>query len=195
MKAIVLAAIAATASLGLAASASAAGAVTGMVTLTGSVPPQCSVSTDVPGTLLFTANVNLGDIADANGHLLSSLATSTNSSAPVATFQVNCTGSHNTATLSATPLAISPAPAPQPSYSSSVSYTAEADYAAVGGTVTQTQLSNGVTSTPTTAFEFANTSANLAIKAYAFDDGDNAVNLLDAGSYQGVITVIITPGA
>lgn len=195
MKAYLLAAAAATATLGFGASAMAAGSLTGMVTLDGDVPAQCSVATDVPGVLLFQTTVQLGDIADGNGHLVSSLATSTNSSAPVATFQVNCTGAHNTATLEATPLAIAPAPAAQTGYSSSVAYTAEADYASVGGTVMQTQPSNGVTSSPTTAFQFANQSGNLAIKAYAFDDGNNAVDVLDAGAYQGVITVVITPGA
>lgn len=195
MKAYLLAAAAMTASLGFGASAMAAGSLTGMVTLDGSVPAQCSVSTDVPGLLLFQTTVNLGDIADTDGHLVSSLASSTNASAPVATFQVNCTGAHNTATLQATALAISPAPAAQTGYSSSVAYTAEADYAAVGGQVTQTQTSDGVTSSPTAAFQFANQSGNLAIKAYAFNDGNNTVNILDAGAYEGVITVVITPGA
>ena len=195
MKAQLLAAALAAASLGFGASAMAAGSLTGMVTLDGSVPAQCSVASDVPGLLLFQTTVQLGDIADANGHLVSNLAASTNSSAPVATFQVNCTGAHNTATLQATPLAIAPAPAPQTGYSSSVAYTAEADYAAVNGSVTQTQTSNGVTSSPTAAFQFANQSGNLAIKAYAFDDGNNAANILDAGAYEGVITVVITPGA
>jgi len=195
MKAHLLAAAAMAASLGFGAPAMAAGSLTGMVTLDGSVPAQCSVASDVPGILLFQTTVQLGDIADANGHLVSALATSTNSSAPVATFQVNCTGAHNTATLEATPLAIAPAPAAQTGYSSSVAYTAEADYAAVSGTVTQTQASNGGTSSPTAAFQFANQSGNLAIKAYAFDDGNNAANILDAGAYSGVITVVITPGA
>ena len=61
--------------------------------------------------------------------------------------------------------------------------------------MTQTQASNGVTSSPTAAFQFANQSGNLAIKAYAFDDGNNAADVLDAGAYSGVITVMITPGA
>jgi hypothetical protein len=170
---------------------------TGIVNVTANVPAKCGVVTggsNIPLGATFGGTVNLGDITDANGHLTTPY-TSTSDSLGGLTFQINCTGGGNTATLGATALAIAAPPAAATGYQSSVSFTAEADLTTTGAPIAITRTADGTTSPSSAAFRLANQASNVAIKAYSFTTGANvATDILDAGAYTSNITVIITPG-
>ncbi|MFI4933449.1 MAG: hypothetical protein ACHP7N_02415 [Caulobacterales bacterium] len=202
MNKLLLIGIAAGAMLGFATAASAD--ATGVVNITGTVPAQCGVVTGGPvGGSTFGSTVSLnvgGTIADANGHLLPALNTSTTNAASVTqSFQVNCTGAGNHVTLAATPLAIASPPTAQTGYVSTVSYTAEADFAVTSGApnpVKLTQASGGSTSGDfASGVRLANAANNITIKAFTFNTaGGFANDILDAGAYAGAITVTVGPG-
>jgi hypothetical protein len=177
--------------------AQAATTTTGIVNVTANVPAKCGVVTggsNIPAGATFGGTVNLGDITDANGHLTTPFTGATDELGGL-TFQINCTGGGNTATLGATALAITAPPAAATGYKSSVSYTAEADFTTTGTAVSITRSADGTTSPASTAFRLANQASNVAIKAYSFTTGANvATDILDAGAYTSNITVIITPG-
>jgi len=198
-------ALAATVALAAAPAAFADTSETGIVDLIGNVPDQCSVISSttsggaVPGGASFGDTVNLGTIAGANGELGGSISGSTADQLPTETFQINCTGANNQVTLVATPLATTGA-TPPAGYANSVNYTAEADFAVVGGGANPAVLSQSSTiATPASAnlgagVRLANSgSNNVTIKAYGFNT-TNPTAILVAGTYNGQITVTISAG-
>lgn len=200
MKRLFLIGAAAVALTGIAATSAGAVVTTGVINITGHVPAQCSVITaGTPPSGDFGNSVNLGNLADANGHLLSALAGSTNSLG-TQSFQVSCTGAGNQITLKATPLATNPVVAAPAGYANTINYTAEADYSVVGGTSPVVQSHTSDSSTSTTSFDsgvrLANTAGNIVIKAYSFNTSNTATDILVASTnYAATITVTIDPGA
>jgi len=166
--------------------------------VTAHVGSLCSVvfSGNPPGGADFGDTVDLGDIADANGHLLSSLNTSSASSAVIdESFQVNCSGVANAFTLTATPLATSVA-APA-GYANTVNYTAEVDFLTTGAGVSFAHASDSVTQDQNFAagVGLANTANDVRIKAYNFNTAHTSSDILVASpQYQGIITVTISAG-
>ncbi len=199
-----IALLAATASLtlGFAATASAQSLLpataTGKIVLNGHVPAQCSVivAGSPPSGADFGNTVDLGVLSDANGHLVSGLTAATNQIGTQA-FQVNCTGANNTVTLVATPLTTA-ATAPS-GYANTINYTAQSDFAVVGGTspVTLTQASTVVTPLSQglgAGVRLANPGNNITITAYSFNTASTATDILVAGAYTGTITVTVSAG-
>jgi hypothetical protein len=149
------------------------------------------------GAGVFGDDVDLGVIADANGHLLSNLSSS-NASVRL-TYQINCSGANNAVTLKATPLINGTGGAPA-NYAATVNYTAEADFAVVGGGASPFKLTQPSTSTTNSGnfgsgVSLANSDQDVTIKAYGFATPTNTTNdILVSGAYQGVITVTIAVG-
>jgi hypothetical protein len=171
------------------------------IPVTAHVGSVCSVVTGGGvGGADFGATVQLGDLADQNGHQVGALSASTSAAASVVRqFQVDCTGANDAISITATPVAIAPAPPPAPGRASSVDYTAEVDFTTTGaansvamsheadGTLALGSLGSGVS--------LANTANDVTIKAYNFRTANTATDVLVASpSYVGVITVTISAG-
>jgi len=171
------------------------------IPVTAHVGSVCSVVTGGgAGGADFGSTVQLGDLADQNGHLVSALNASTSAAASVIQqFQVDCTGSNDAISITATPVAIAPAVSAAPGRASSVDYTAEVDFATTGnansvtlsheadGTLALGSLGSGVS--------LANAANDVTIKAYNFRTANTATDVLVASpSYTGVITITISAG-
>jgi len=176
--------------------------ITLSIPVTARVGSVCSVVTGggPTGGADFGATVALGDLADANGHLLSSLNASTSGGASVTqAFQINCSGANDAISISATPLAVTPAPAPAPGHASSVSYTAEVDFVTTGAasSVSLSHPADGTTGAGAlgAGVSLANTANDVTIKAYNFRTANPATDVLVASpSYTGQITITISAG-
>jgi len=182
---------------------------TGNVVLQGHVPAFCYVAaagTPPSGSFGDTVVLDQGtppSIADTTtGKLLASLSGATSSTAGFnRTYEIVCTGANNSVTLTATAMNNASGSAAT-GYATKVDYTAEADYAVVGGAavspITQTYVTATSASTgPTTLganVRLAVTNPNVTLKFYAFNT-PGANDVLEAGTYTGTITVTITAGA
>lgn len=171
------------------------------IPVTAHVGSVCSVvSGGSPTSGDFGATVQLGDLADQNGHLVSALNASTSAQASVVEqFQVNCTGANDAISISATPVAIAPAVSPAPGHASSVNYTAEVDFATTGNanSVTLSHQADGTQALGAlgAGVSLANTANDVTIKAYNFRTANPATDVMVASpNYTGAITVTISAG-
>ncbi|MFI4933448.1 MAG: hypothetical protein ACHP7N_02410 [Caulobacterales bacterium] len=176
------------------------------VQVTASIGSVCSVvvAGNPPAGADFGATVALGNsgvIANASGHLLPALTASTSAAAAVnQSFEVTCNGTANVVSLKATPLATVPVVAAPTGYANTVNYTAEVDYAVVGGaspfTLSSTSDSALHTGTFPSGVTLANTANDITVKAYDFTTGANVATdiLVASPSYAATITVTIGAG-
>lgn len=171
------------------------------IPVTAHVGSLCSVVTGGGvGGADFGSTVQLGDLADQDGHLVSALNTSTNASASVVQqFEVKCTGANDAISITATPVAIAPAVSPAPGHAASVDYTAEVDFATTGAAASVSLSHEADGSKALGALgagvSLANTANDVTIKAYNFRTANPATDILVASpTYTGVITVTISAG-
>lgn len=180
----------------LMATPAAAQDVSGSVAVHGTVAARCDVSL---GFTSFSGTINLGELSQSNSQILASLSGSTtNSPAGVADFDVGCTAISFNVTLSATRL-INPAFASTAPSSSIIDYTAQAKialsaggYALVNYTTAAAlpaatvQLINGSTSF---------ISGNFQVRVFGFNPDNGATSILLPGTYDSVITILVSPVA
>jgi hypothetical protein len=190
---------------GLAGAASAADAV-GTVTVNGSVATKCVVVTGgTSGGLAFSSSfgTNTTELADSVGHLNTAWGTQPFSTATNgANFQITCNNANPSLKIAATPMQTGGSP--PNGYANTISYDAHADFKATDAsnslsTVTlnvSTGITAGGANTPGAlgAGEFLQaTTNNVVVRADNFATAGAATNILLTGTYQGTITVTITP--
>lgn len=195
MKKIVLAALAA--SSALIAMPAAAQTVTGTVNITGSVAPKCQVI-DGGGAASgsFTSTVDLGELSQSNGLLRTSASLSSQFNAggtgsAQLTFRVVCTTAAPGVNVNADPI-VNAATAPA-GYANRVDYQADVAFSLVGPA--SQSVSNDSTAAATAASltnRLTGTGNNVVITATNFRT-PNATDVMVAGSYNGLITVTISP--
>ena len=182
MKKIALLALTAAAAFATPASAQT---VTGTITLTGVVTPKCFVLPDSAST--FTASHDFSNLDAANGTLRSGLETEF----ATKTFTVKCTSGNPGLSVTATPLAtVAPAPS---GYDNSIDYSATltVDTTAAPASVTDASGTAGAT-TGSAGAPLANSIGNVRVTTAGYQT-NNPTDLLVAGTYNGLITVVISP--
>lgn len=183
MKKIALIAMAAAA---VSAAPAMAQTVTGTITLTGVVGPKCYV---IPGSVsTFSDAVDFLQLDAANGTLRPGLATDFGTR----TFTVKCTSANPGLSITATPLATGGSAAA--GYDNSIDYdaTLTVDLAG-GGTAAVTDASGTAGATTGSAgAPLANSMGNVRVTSANYAT-NTATDLLVAGTYNGVITVVISP--
>jgi hypothetical protein len=183
MKKIALLAMAAAATF---ATPAAAQTVTGTITLTGVVGPKCFV---VPGNgSTFSDSVDFLALDAADGTLRSGLA----SDFATKSFTVKCTSANPGLSITATPLATGGAAAA--GYDNSIDYNATltVDKAAGGTTVVTDASGTAGATTGSVGGPLANSASNVRITTTGYAT-NTATDLLVAGTYNGLITVVISP--
>jgi len=170
--------------------------ISGTVNVSGFVQAQCGT---VVGSSVFSGSIGLGQLAQSNGTLLTTL-TQSNSGAPAGTtaLELGCSTVNSTVTLSATELTTSTA-IPSNSFSNTIDYTAEVEITmAAGGfthvTYTTAQAAPAPT-VQTVVGQFAAVPENFEIKVYGLNAVNGASSILVAGTYTGVITIGVATAA
>lgn len=193
MKKFWLAALAAsTVTIAAPASAQVAGTASGTVTINGTVSGKCSVvnATNVAQPD-YTATVDLGELAQADGRLVTSasLATTFGSKA----FRVICTTATPGVKVEAAPVIISGGGTAPSGYANTVNYKAHATFALTpSGSQTVTDDSGGAATEDTLTGRLAGSGDNVTITADTFAT-PNSTDVLMAGTYQGSVVVTVTP--
>lgn len=168
--------------------------VTGTINITGSVEKKCFVLNGSTASSTFTANVAMGELAQADGTLKDS-TTLSNTFASVGgaalDARVLCTSATPNVSVKAEPL-VNSAPAAT-GYDNSVDYNADVKFYLVsGGPTTVSDVSTDLTaSTATLGSRLNGTGTNVEVRTSNW----SASGTLVAGSYAGKITVVISPGA
>lgn len=159
--------------------------VTGTITLTGVVGPKCFVDPGAGAT--FSDSVNFMQLDAADGTLRPGLATDFGTRS----FTVKCTSANPGLSVTATPLATGGTPAA--GYDNSIDYNATLTVdLAPGGTSAVTDASGGGATTGSAGAPLANQANNVRITTAGY--ATNATtDLLVAGTYNGLITVVISP--
>lgn len=179
----------------LTANPAAAQNVSGSVAVHGTVTARCGSS--FTGDTTFSGTINLGELSQSNGTILPALAASTtNSPAGVADFFVGCTSDSFVVTMSATRL-VNPLFPSEPPASSIIDYTAEAKIAlAEGGfaLVDYTTAAALPAATVQTVDGFVSAApGNFQVRVFALTPDNGPASVLFAGSYDAVITILISP--
>lgn len=197
MKKIVLLALAA--STAMIAAPAAAQTVTGTVNITGSVAPKCQVVPTGGGGVssTFNATVNLGELSDPDGTLvtsasLSSLFNAGGTGAAILTFRVVCTTANPGVTVDADPIVnVATAPA---GYANRVDYQADVLFDLVPSTADQTVSNDSAVALTAASLNdrLVGAGNNVTITAQNFRT-PNVADIMVAGSYAGLITVVISP--
>jgi hypothetical protein len=171
--------------------------VTGTINITGTVASRCAVVGGATPTT-FTDNVNLGELAQANGTLessatLASRFISTNSgSAPA--FRVVCNSANPAVAVDATELTT--AGTASTGYTNRIDYSAHVTVNLASGTTATVNNSTTTAATGATALGAPISGAagnNVTVTADTFSTPGGATTLLVAGTYNGAIVVTVTP--
>lgn len=187
-----IALIAMTAAAAIATPAMAQNA-TGTINITGSVAPKCFVIGGATGST-FTANVPMGELAQADGTLKTSAdlsATFAEKGGAALDARVLCTSATPGVSVKAEPL-VNTADAGT-GYDNSVDYQADVAFTLVGGTdqsVSDASTDELATTDQLTA-RLNGTGTNVRVRTSEW----SADGTLVAGSYTGKITVVISPTA
>ncbi|MBB4098704.1 hypothetical protein [Sphingomonas kyeonggiensis] len=166
----------------------AAQSVSGNVTVTGTVAAKCTSAGGLNGA------INLGELANADGKINSTL--SGNIGGLTRSFTVTCTSANPQISVDASALVNSAILTPTTGYTNTVHYTATmAASKAGGGTTSAIDTSN--VAGPTTALvgdHLANSPNNIVLTV-SNGNTTNAADMLEAGSYSGVIALTVSPSA
>ncbi len=170
--------------------------VSGTVNVTGFVQAQCGT---IVGATTFSGTIELGQLAESNGTLLTGLEQSNVSSPAGSTsFELGCSTVNSTVTLSATELATS-TPPPSGAFSNTVDYTAEVEIAmAAGGYTRITYTTAPVAPAPTVQTvrgQFAVIAGNFEVNVYGLSATNGPSSILVAGDYTSVITIEVATAA
>lgn len=205
MKKILLAALAAgSASIAMPAAAQ----VTGTVDVTGTVTGRCSV---VPagsgGAGAFSGTIDLNTLDESDGTLRADLESSS-SAAPAdaqrVTTRVVCNTAAPTVAISATAMQISGGTLDGTAgYADTINYTAQVEVQLVGGgsefrrvnTLSGSVAPGDSGALGARILNTAGGAANVDVSVYDLHAEGSDSNILAAGTYNGVITVSIQPGA
>jgi hypothetical protein len=171
--------------------------VTGTINITGQVTSKCAVVGGA-STSTFTDNVNLGELAQANGTLeasgtLAARFLSTNSGA-VPAFRVVCNSATPAVAVDATELTTTGTVGA--GYTNRIDYVAHVTVAkATGGstTVDNATTAGATAATPVGSAISGAPGNNVTVTADNFTTPGGAATLLVAGTYNGQIAVTITP--
>lgn len=168
--------------------------VTGTITITGSVAPKCFVLNGETESASFTADVEMGELADTDGTLLPS-ATLAAKFASVGggalDVRVLCTSATPNVSVKATPLVGNALPTD--GYTNTVNYQADVTFSLVGDisdVVSDASTDNAATSDALRA-RLNGTGTNVSIRTSEWA----ATGVLTAGEYEGQIVINIAPGA
>lgn len=183
--------IAATATLGAASPALVSSAfaadATGTVNVSGTVSAKCADTGTSP------VSIDLGELANSSGTVVSTFAGVTHANLTFA-----CTSAKPTVTVAATPLK-GPA-SPPPGYTNLVQYRATATaYLAAGGTnsvnpVVSTSGSALTTGTPVVlSSQLANAANNVQVDIDQPSSNGSLLVASAAGGYTGAVTVTVSP--
>lgn len=169
--------------------------VNGTINITGTVGSKCAVVSPTPGST-FTDNVNLGELAQANGTLESSATLSgrfistTTSATPA--LRVVCNSANPRVAVDATELTTGGTAGA--GYANRVDYTARVNVTTTSGVVTVANATTGA-ATAATALGAPITAAagnNVTVTADTFTT-PTAGAVLVAGNYTGQIVFTIAP--
>jgi hypothetical protein len=205
MKKIILAALAASAAF---VATPAAAQVTGTVTVTGTVVGRCSVVTEAggAGTGTFSGTLDLMTLDDPDGTLRDNLEDSTAAAVAdgltVAT-RVVCTSATPTVEISATKLRTGDGTLGVNGYSDDIDYTAQVVVNTASGGLQDRHYNTGTGAAPAgeaasgalTDRIAAGAANNVTVSVYDLAAENGNLSLLNAGTYNGTITVSIQPGA
>jgi|GEM_PF-3046021 len=204
MKKIALAALAAGSAL---IATPAAAQVAGTVDVTGTVSGRCSVvPAGTEGASAFAGTIDLLTLDEADGTLRANLESSSSGSPADnkhVTARVVCNTATPTVSISATAMQITGGTLDGTAgYADTINYTAQVEVDLVGGGSEFRGINTaggpvGSASAPLGA-RVANTSggaANVDVSVYNLHAEGSDSNILAAGTYNGVITVSIQPGA
>ncbi len=182
-----IALLAMTAAAAIASPAMAQQVVTGTITLTGTVGTKCYVGTDT-SVNTFSDAVDFHALDAADGTLRAGLATDFGTRS----FTVKCNSGNPGLSITATPLATGASAAS--GYDNSIDYSATLTVdKAGGGTTAITDLTSALgATTGSVGSPLANSAANVRITTTGYATGA-ATDLLVAGTYNGLITVVISP--
>jgi hypothetical protein len=170
--------------------------VTGTINITGTVTSKCAVVGGASAST-FTDNVNLGELAKADGTLESSATLAARflgAGGATPAFRVVCNSATPAVAVDATELTT--AGAASTGYTNRIDYTAHvAVNRAAGGVAT---INNDTTAIPTAATPVGGAISgaagnNVTVTADNFVTTAGATALLVAGTYNGLISVTITP--
>ena len=179
-----LALIAMTAAAAIASPAMAQ-STTGTITLTGTVASKCFV---VPGNgNTFSGSADFQALDQADGTLRTGLATDFGTKS----FTVKCNSGTAGLSVTATPLANTASAAS--GYDNSIDYSATLTVDTTSGSTVVTDLTSAAgATTGTTSAPLANATGNVRITTTGYAT-NNSTDLLVAGTYNGLITVVISP--
>lgn len=187
MKKLMIAVLAATTTAFAVPAAAGTESVSGTIDLTGTVAGKCTAAGGLD------ASIDLGELAVADGTINS--AFSANSGGLTRTFTVTCTSANPQLSVDASPLVNAAVVTPTAGYTNTVNYTATMAAAkASGGTASVADTSNVAGATTTLVGDhLANAAGNVAVTV---SSGNTTIGaLLEAGTYNGSIAVIVAPSA
>lgn len=167
--------------------------VTGTINISGSVAPKCFVLNGETESASFTANVAMGELADADGTLLptGTLETKFESvGGDALDVRVLCTSATPNVSVKATPLVGNAAATGD--YTNIVNYQADVTFSLVSGEDIVSDASTDDNATEDTlAGRLNGTGTNVSVRTSNWD----ADGVLTAGQYAGQIVINIAPGA
>lgn len=186
MKKLLFAAL--TASAALIAIPASAQSVSGNINLSGTVAAKCTAAGGLDDS------INLGELAIADGTVNSAL--SANVGGLSRSFTVTCTSSNPQISVDAAPLVNSAVLSPTAGYTNTVHYTATMSASkAGGGTTSAIDTSNVSGATTALVGDHLANGANNIVVTVSNGNTTNATDLLEAGSYAGVIALTVSPSA
>lgn len=194
MKKIVLIAMTAAAAIATPAMAETTADVTGTINITGTVAPKCFVLNGETESASFTADVEMGELADTDGTLLPSATLATQfatEGGAALDVRVLCTSATPDISVKASPLVGNALPTA--GYTNTVNYQADVTFSLVGGVsdvVSDSSTDANATSDTLTA-RLNGTGTNVSIRTSEWA----ATGVLTAGEYEGQIVINIAPGA
>lgn len=160
----------------------------GTVNLSGTVAAKC---TSAGG---LSDNINLGELAIANGTVNSSF--SSNVGGLTRSFTVTCTSANPQISVDAAPLVNAAVLAPTSGYTNTVHYTATMTASkAAGGSTSAIDTSNVAGSTASSVGGHLANGANNIVVTVSNGNTTSATDLLEAGSYAGTISLTVSPSA
>lgn len=186
MKKIVLAALATVA--GFTATPSMAQTAAGTVDITGTVAARCSAVTPISGSIA------LGELAKATGLVDGAFSGATNGLSR--SFTVRCNGANPQISVNAKALVNAAATNSPNGYTNTVNYTATlAAAGAKGGTTSVADLSVSAGATTGLIGDRLSAAANNITLTIGSGTTTDANAILEAGSYQGNVDIIVAPAA
>jgi hypothetical protein len=162
----------------------------GTVDVNGTVASKCATVGTIAGT------ISLGELAKANGTIESAFAN--NSGGLSRQFTVRCTGANPVLSVNASPLVNGAIATPASGYTNTVHYTAtlSASAAGTGGATASAADTSNVSGATTAALSGRlSAAANNVTLLISNGNTTDAAAVLEAGTYNGSVAVLVSPAA